>query len=64
MGFSEFVGNGRVVTALKGMLAAERVPSAMLFSGPRGIGKYTLATISAESAPPAKRLCSSATRDA
>jgi len=50
MGFSEFVGNGRVVTALKGMLAAERVPSAMLFSGPRGTGKYTLARMFAQAA--------------
>lgn len=50
MGFSEFVGNGRVVTALKGMLAAERVPNAMLFSGPRGIGKYTLARMFAQAA--------------
>jgi DNA polymerase III subunit delta' len=48
--FSEFVGNPRIVTALRGMLAAERVPHAMLFTGPRGIGKYTLARMFAQAA--------------
>ena len=50
MGFSEFLGNARVVTTLRGMLAGERVPHAMLFSGPRGIGKYTLARMFAQAA--------------
>jgi DNA polymerase-3 subunit delta' len=50
MGFDEFLGNQRVVTSLRGMLAAERVPSAMLFMGPRGIGKYTLARMFAQAA--------------
>jgi DNA polymerase-3 subunit delta' len=50
VGFSEFLGNARVVTALRGMLAGERVPHAMLFSGPRGIGKYTLARMFAQAA--------------
>ncbi len=50
MGFSEFLGNSRVVTALRGMLASERVPHAMLFSGPRGIGKFTLARMFAAAA--------------
>jgi DNA polymerase III subunit delta' len=48
--FSEFLGNPRVVTALRGMLASERVPHAMLFSGPRGIGKFTLARMFAQAA--------------
>jgi DNA polymerase III subunit delta' len=48
--FSEFLGNHRIVTALRGMLAAERVPHAMLFTGPRGIGKYTLARMFAAAA--------------
>jgi len=48
--FSEFIGNQRVVTALRGMLAAERVPHAMLFSGPRGVGKFTLARMFAQAA--------------
>jgi DNA polymerase III subunit delta' len=50
MGFSEFIGNERTVTALRGMLAAERVPHAMLFSGPRGVGKFTLARMFAQAA--------------
>ena len=48
MGFSEFIGNTRVVTALRGMLATDRVAHAMLFSGPRGIGKFTLARMFAQ----------------
>ena len=50
MSFSDFLGNARVVTALRGMLAPERVPHAMLFSGPRGIGKFTLARMFAQAA--------------
>jgi DNA polymerase III subunit delta' len=48
--FSDFLGNTRIVTALRGMLASERVPHAMLFSGPRGIGKFTLARMFAQAA--------------
>jgi DNA polymerase III gamma/tau subunit len=48
VGFSEFIGNSRVVTALRGMLATDRVAHAMLFSGPRGIGKFTLARMFAQ----------------
>jgi DNA polymerase-3 subunit delta' len=50
MPFSDFIGNGRIVTALRKMLAAERVPHALLFSGPRGVGKYTLARLFAQAA--------------
>jgi DNA polymerase III subunit delta' len=56
VGFSEFLGNQRVVTALRGMLAAERVPHALLFSGPRGVGKFTLARMFAQAAN-CQRLC-------
>jgi len=50
MPFSEYLGNERVVTALRGALRTERVPHAMLFCGPRGVGKYTLALMFAQSA--------------
>src|SRR5271170_7531734 len=50
MGFDEFLGNQRIVSALRGMLRRERVPSALLFTGPRGIGKYMLARRFAQAA--------------
>jgi DNA polymerase III subunit delta' len=50
MAFSEFLGNERVVTALRGALRTERVPHALLFSGPRGVGKFTLARMFAQAA--------------
>src|ERR1700686_1268112 len=50
MGFSEFLGNARIVTALRGMLAGKQVPHAMLLSGPRGVGKYPLARMFAQAA--------------
>src|ERR1700676_4493260 len=50
MGFSEFLGNERIVTALRGALRTERVPHALLFSGPRGVGKFTLARMFAQAA--------------
>src|SRR5580698_440088 len=50
MGFSEFLGNERVVSALRGMFQRGRVPSAMLFTGAQGIGKFTLARMFAQAA--------------
>src|SRR6202790_4064146 len=50
MGFSEFLGNERIVAALRGALRSERVPHALLFSGPRVVGKYTLARMFAQAA--------------
>ena len=50
MSLADFVGNERIVSALGGMLRRERVPSAILFTGPRGIGKYTLARMFAQAA--------------
>jgi DNA polymerase III subunit delta' len=50
MGFLEFLGNERIVSALRGMLGRDRVPSALLFTGPHGIGKYTLARMFAQAA--------------
>jgi len=50
MGFAEFLGNERVVTALRGALHTGRVPHALLFTGPRGVGKFTLARMFAQAA--------------
>ncbi len=50
MGFDQFLGNERIVKSLRGMLAAKRVPSSMLFLGPKGVGKYTLARMFAQAA--------------
>ena len=50
MGFSEFLGNERIVAALRGALRTARVPHALLFTGPRGVGKYTLARMFAQAA--------------
>jgi DNA polymerase-3 subunit delta' len=50
MGFSEFLGNQRVVAALRGALRSQRVPHALLFTGPRGVGKFTLARMFAQAA--------------
>jgi DNA polymerase-3 subunit delta' len=50
MGFSEFLGNERVGTALRGGLRSGRVPHALLFTGPRGVGKFTLARMFAQAA--------------
>jgi DNA polymerase III subunit delta' len=50
MPFSEFLGNERIVAALRGALRSDRVPHALLFSGPRGLGKFTLARMFAQAA--------------
>jgi DNA polymerase-3 subunit delta' len=50
MGFSEFLGNEKIVAALRGALRTSRVPHALLFTGPRGVGKYTLARMFAQAA--------------
>ena len=50
MAFSEFLGNDRIVTALRGALRTRRVPHALLFTGPRGVGKFTLARMLAQAA--------------
>jgi DNA polymerase III subunit delta' len=50
VGFSEFLGNDQLVAALRGALRSQRVPHALLFTGPRGVGKYTLARMFAQAA--------------
>ena len=50
MAFSEFLGNEQIVAALRGTLKSGRVPHALLFTGPRGVGKFTLARMFAEAA--------------
>ncbi len=50
MGLSEFLGNERIVTALRGALRTKRVPHALLFTGARGVGKFTLARMFAQAA--------------
>src|SRR5271167_4627143 len=50
MGFSEFGGNDRIVAALRGALRSSRVPHALLFTGPLGVGKFTLARMFAQAA--------------
>jgi DNA polymerase III subunit delta' len=50
MGFSEFFGNQRIASALRSMLGRDRIPNALLFTGPRGIGKFTLARMFAQAA--------------
>jgi len=48
MGFEAFHGNTEVVARLREALARDRFPSAVIISGPRGSGKYTLAQMLAK----------------
>src|ERR1700684_465119 len=48
MSFSDFHGNAETVQRLRDMLARNRVPHAVILSGPRGSGKYTLAMMLAQ----------------
>src|SRR5579864_9572074 len=50
MGFGDFLGNERIVSSLRAMLNREHVPSALLFVGPPGVGKYTLARMFGQAA--------------
>src|ERR1700686_1060367 len=50
MGLSEFLGDERIVPAPRGALRSERVPHALVFSGARGVGKFTLARMFAQAA--------------
>ncbi len=48
MGFDLFLGNSAAVQALREMLRTNRVPGALLFTGPEGVGKKTLALMMAK----------------
>src|ERR1700735_5392581 len=48
MSFSNFHGNTETVHRLRDMLARERFPHAVILSGARGSGKYTLALMLAQ----------------
>ncbi|MGH6959474.1 MAG: hypothetical protein ACREE7_03230, partial [Dongiaceae bacterium] len=41
--FEDFCGNAHITAALDRMIAGGRIPQTLLFSGPEGVGKATLA---------------------
>ena len=43
--FDEVSGQGHVTTALRNAIRSDRIPHAMLLTGPRGVGKTTLARL-------------------
>ncbi len=43
LSFDEILGQPTVIESLRGLLASGRVPHALLFHGPQGIGKNTTA---------------------
>ncbi len=43
MGFDSFIGNPSAVATVREILRSGRIPGAMLFAGPDGVGKKTLA---------------------
>jgi DNA polymerase III subunit delta' len=49
MSFSDFHGNSEIVNRLREMLARDHFPHAVVLSGSRGCGKYTLALMLAQS---------------
>jgi DNA polymerase-3 subunit delta' len=48
MGFDAFLGNKAAVSTVREMLARGRIPGALLFAGPEGVGKKTLAMMLAK----------------
>jgi DNA polymerase-3 subunit delta' len=48
MGFDTFIGNPKVVDRLVRKLHEERFPHSLIFSGPEGLGKHTLALMIAK----------------
>ena len=47
-GFDSFIGNRKVVDRLRGKLRQNRFPHGLLFAGPEGVGKRTLAIMIAK----------------
>lgn len=43
MPFADYLGNAAIAASLRAMLGNDRLPQTLLFSGPRGVGKATLA---------------------
>ncbi|MBZ5494781.1 MAG: DNA polymerase III subunit delta' [Acidobacteriia bacterium] len=48
LNFNSFVGNGRVVEILRRAVNQDRLPHALIFAGPAGVGKRTLALLLAQ----------------
>lgn len=48
MSFEDFYGNRATVALLRSMIERDRLPHALLLSGPPGVGKYTLAQMLAK----------------
>jgi len=48
MRFDDFIGNRRIVERLRAKLRENRFPHGLIFSGPDGVGKYTLAIMVAK----------------
>lgn len=46
-GFGSFIGNARAVDILRRAIGRDRLPHAMIFAGPPGVGKCTLALMAA-----------------
>ncbi len=48
MGFDSFIGNSTAVATVREILRSGRIPGSMLFAGPDGVGKKTLAMMLAK----------------
>jgi len=48
MSFDSFIGNPKALASVREMVASGRVPGSLLFSGPDGVGKKTLARMLAK----------------